>query len=515
MPPDVPRAFALANADVWTMAAPGDRAQGLLVEGGRLRSVGEERAILRAAHAAGAPVHDLGGRVVLPGLIDSHTHLVHQGLLRQRVDLRDTHSKQAALARVGRAATTHRGRGPLIAERWDESRWRERAWPQRDELDAITTRFPLILRRIDGHVAVANTTAARVLEGRLPGVDVERGLLVEEASLYLNRVWPARVPDSLRAALEAQRLALALGVTTVHDFVIPNYLAAFARLRRRGRLRLRVCASVHAGDLPSARTPVADDRLWLAGVKAFADGSLGGHTAALHRAYADQPGNRGRLNWSDAALGRLVRAAARAGRRPSLHAIGDRAIDQVLNAYETLAPARRVRLRPRLEHFEVHTDEQVERARALGVVVSMQPNFVGEWSRRGGLYHRRFGDDRYRRNNEFRRIRDAGAHLAFGSDCMPFDPWWGLDAVVHAPHAGQRLGLEEALHAYTAGSAYGVGREKELGRLTPGRRADLVVVRRLRAGRPGELARTRVDATLVEGRWVEGRIPRRWPRTRA
>jgi predicted amidohydrolase YtcJ len=507
----VASAFALVHADVWTLAEPGAREEALLVEGGRLTRVGDERAVLRAAHQRQARVVDLKGRRVVPGLIDSHTHLIHQGLLEDRVDLAGARTRAAALTRVRRRAAAHRGPSPLIAERWDDSAWPDPRWPTRDELDAITTRFPLILRRVDGHVAVANTPALRALDGWLPGVDVGRGLLVEEASLRLNEVWPTPVPRGVRAVRATQEMALRLGVTTIHDFVVPGYLRAFQAVAAAGRLRIRVQATPYVETLDAwsqtgIETGFGGGHLRAGGVKLFADGTIGGHTAALRQPYGDEPTNQGRLNWSDAQLGGHVETAARAGLQPSIHAIGDAAIDQVLAAYARLEAGRRRRLRPRIEHFEVHDRDQVDRARDLGVVLSMQPNFVGAWSRRGHLYHQRFGDDRYRRNNEFRSIRRLGARLAFGSDCMPFDPWWGLESVVRAPHPAQRLPLEEALSAYTLGSAYGLGREDELGSLEPGKRADFLVVQG-EWQRPGGLSGTHVRATVVGGRTEHGRLP--------
>jgi len=501
--------WAVVNADVWTLEAPQARAEALLVEDGRIARVGEERAILRRAHAQGGRVSDLQGRRVIPGIIDSHTHLVHQGLLQDRVDLAGAKDRRAALARVRRAAKAHRGREPLIAERWDESTWPDAKWPRRDELDAITTRFPLVMRRVDGHVAVANTPALDALEGKLAGVDRDRGLLVEDASLRLNEVWPTPVPRGAKAVLEAQELALRVGVTTVHDFVVPGYLRAYQAVQRQGRLKIRVQATpyvetLHAWTQTGLETGFGDGHLRTGGVKLFADGTIGGHTAALRKPYGDRPDDHGKLNWTDAQLQHHVDAAAHAGLQPSIHAIGDAAIDQVLGAYARVPAAQRRRLRPRIEHFEVHSRDQVERARELGVILSMQPNFVGAWSRLGALYHQRFGDDRYKRNNEFRTIRRTRAHLAFGSDCMPFDPWWGLESVVRAPHAGQRLPIEDALRAYTLGSAYGLGLEAHRGSLGPGKDADFLLVE----GdwkRPGGLARTRVRATVIGGKTVQGR----------
>lgn len=500
------RGLALLNADVWTLDPRNGHQEAVLVEDGRIRLVGEERTVARRAHTAGHPSHDCQGLTLLPGLIDSHCHLVHQGLLEHRVDLRNTRSKSEALERVRKALPRHRGPAPLLAERWDESRWKERSMPTRADLDALSRKVPIILRRIDGHFAVGNALACELLKDRVEGVDPETGHLVEEASLNLNQVFPSPPAQVARAIRSAQARALELGVTGVHDFVVRAYLRGYAAAHRAGALRLRVRATPYVESLDALvrtglPTGFGDDQLQLGGVKVFADGSLGGHTAALGQAYEDAPGDRGRLNWGDATLRGFVEAAVGADLQPSIHAIGDAAIDQVLGAYEQVPAAARRRLRPRIEHFELHTAEHVRRARRLGVVLSMQPNFVGEWSRPGGLYAKRLGRRRCVRNNEFRRIVDAGARLAFGSDCMPLDPWFGLHGCVHAPYPGQRLRLEEALRAYTAGSAWGLGWERTTGALRPGLRADLALVA-ADWKRADGIRNARVEATMVDGAWA-------------
>lgn len=493
------RPLAVVNADIRTSDPANPRQEAMLVERGRIAAVGAEAKILARARRVGARVLDVRGRTVTPGIIDSHTHLIHQGLLRRRLDLRGTTSLESALRRVRRSLRHHPKGEVLLAERWDESRWKEKRYPHRSDLDAISATVPIILRRVDGHVAVGNAAACRLLEGRTPGVNADSGLLVEEASLNLNQLFPTPVATTREALRLAQRQALRLGVTTVHDFVVPNYLRAYGDLRRRGELVLRAHLSLYVEYLDGLeRTGFSrgcgDDRLRLAGVKLFTDGSLGGHTAALRRPYRDE-GGLGRLNWTDDALKGIFRRAHDMDLQVSAHAIGDAAIDQVARSYASLGRAVRAR-RHRIEHFELHTPETVEAARRLGLVLSMQPNFVGEWSRPGGLYHRRLGPTRFRRNNQFRRLLSGGIHLAFGSDCMPFDPWFGIESCLTAPYAAQRLSLDQALAAYTRGSAWGLHREKDLGVLRAGAHADFLVLD-LDPQRP---SRTRVRRTFVGGR---------------
>jgi predicted amidohydrolase YtcJ len=239
---------------------------------------------------------------------------------------------------------------------------------------------------------------------------------------------------------------------------------------------------------------------WLqdGGLKVFLDGSLGGHTAYLRQPYDDGPGHghghgdgheghshgdgRGTRVWTDDELDRHFGAAHDAGVQVHAHAIGDGAIDQGLEAFERLAARSGLEgkgwggnaLRHRFEHFEIVHDDQLERAVRLGIVSSSQPNFVGEWSAKGGMYHARLGD-RFLLNNRFRTFKEAGLPLAFGSDGMPFGPLPGLASAVHHPDGAQRLEPLEAAWHYTWMAAWSL-HWPQLGHLAPGNPADLVVL---------------------------------------
>lgn len=493
------RGFALTNARIYTSDPAQPRADAILVLGQTIAAVGSENVVLAKARKAGVTIRDLGGKSITPGIIDSHTHLVHQGLLRERLDLRETKSLADALELVRRGVKRQKTVDLFLAERWDESRWKEKRYPRLNELNEISMTIPIVLRRVDGHIAVANDVACRILSPLTPGVDSVNGLLIEEASLNLNQLFPSPVDQTERALGHAQKQALGLGVTTVHDFVVPNYLRAYQRLHARGRLGIRAHLSLYVEYLDGLERAGlgagwGDDRLRLHGIKLFGDGSLGGHTAALHEPYHDTAG-RGKLNWTDAALGDAFRRAHASDLHISAHAIGDAAVDQIARTFRSLKGTRR----HRIEHYELHTDESIDILRRHHLVASMQPNFVGEWSRPGGMYHKRLGTSRNRHNNEFKRLLKEGIALAFGSDCMPFDPWFGLESCVKAPFSAQRLSFDEALAAYTRGSAWGIGRERDLGVLKPGFLADLNVV----ALDPRKPSKTRVLETYVGGRRVE------------
>ena len=237
---------------------------------------------------------------------------------------------------------------------------------------------------------------------------------------------------------------------------------------------------------------------WLrdGGLKVFLDGSLGGHTALLREPYEDRkgaadlhtghghgPGPTGARIWSDDEVSQHFGRAHAAGVQIHAHAIGDGAIDQGLAAYSRLAALNDLegpgwggnRLRHRFEHFEIVHEDQVRRCAELGIVSSSQPNFVGEWSAKGGMYEDRLGS-RYRLNNRFRAFKEAGIPLAFGSDGMPFGPLAGLQSALHHPDLSQRLAPDEAAWHYTFMAAWSLHWEDEIGSLQAGHRADLVIL---------------------------------------
>ncbi len=500
--------FALVNADVWTMRSLGDRAEAVVVHRGRFEFVGREDRAMTKARKLDLEILDVDGCRILPGMIDGHTHLVHQGILARRVDLDTVKTRSGALRKVREAAKDAKPGELVLAERFDESTWTdEKEWPTKAELDRISDEHPIIVRRIDGHVAVANSIAMEEVARVLDGVDKQRGWLVEQASLELHRVYPTPVPHATEAAATAQKLAVEKGITSVHDFVHPMYFRGWQTLHRRGKLRLKVTATPYVQAMEGMldlglETRFGAPPLRLGGVKLFADGSIGAHTAALTKEYGDDGGNLGRLNYTEEQLQEIFDQAQDGGLQISVHAIGDAAIDQVLERMELLPKKDRERLRHRIEHFEMGRQEHWQKANDLGLVVSMQPNFLGgDWSEKDGMYSDRFGDKRYKETNQLRKMYDDGIPIAFGSDCMPLDPWFGLEQTVNAPFPAQRLKIEEALECYTKNAAFGIHADKDRGVLEKGRAADLIVVE----GdwkKEGGIAATKVHATAIDGQWV-------------
>jgi hypothetical protein len=233
-------------------------------------------------------------------------------------------------------------------------------------------------------------------------------------------------------------------------------------------------------------------------VKLFADGSFGARTAALFEPYRDDPTEGGMLIHPPRELRDLVAGIHGAGFQAAVHAIGDRAIELVIETIEAVAPDRGPR--HRIEHAELLHPEHIERMARHGIVASCQPNFVGQWSRPGGLYETRLGFERNARNNPYREIVEKGVALAFGSDGIPYGPLEGIHWAVNAPFAIQRLTVDQAVAAYTTGGAVAGFQEREQGSLAPGRLGDAVVLERDPWREPDRIREGGVAMAIVAGR---------------
>ncbi|MGQ9477828.1 MAG: amidohydrolase [Candidatus Bipolaricaulia bacterium] len=495
----------LVHGRVHTLGEPGT-AGAIAISSGRISAIGRDEEV-RALASPGTRVIDLGGRTVLPGFIDAHTHLVSTGLAGTvYLDLSGAHSLSALLEMI-RTAREERVSGEwLIGRGWEESRWPEKRYLMRQDLDRVAPDRPVALFRVDGHLLSVNSKALELvkLPEELAGqADLERGLLWEEAAWWFHEQIEPGQEELERAILAGVRSAHSLGLTSVHDIVKPGYLRAYQSLRAKGQLKLRVYLNLRVEAVRSLfatglRTGFGDEWLRLGGVKLFADGSLGAGNAALSEPYLDREG-RGKLNYDDEELFRTVVEAHEQGWQVLTHAIGDRAIEQVLRAYELagVEPADRYRI----EHFELVSDEQLERAARLGLIASMQPNFL-KWARPGDMYETRLGKGRTSRIGPHRSVFEAGIKLAFGSDCMPLGPLFGINQAVNAPYPAQRLTVEEAIRCYTLGGAYASFEEGSKGSLEPGKLADLVVLSSDPFEQPSSIEEIRVEMAFVGGELV-------------
>ncbi|HEX2032205.1 MAG TPA: amidohydrolase family protein [Actinomycetota bacterium] len=429
-------------------------------------------------------VVDLPGTTILPGFVDAHVHLSGTGMALDGLDLSEARSPQelVALARDHAAGRS----GPVLGQGFDETAWVQGALPALEDLDEISGE-PVILVRTDGYLSLANSAAlSAAVVHDLAGVERDAqgrptGTLRHEANAHAQRWYFDSLPDAAieEAQLRAAGLAASRGVTCLHEMAIPD---------KRGRRDVDVLLR-HLDDLPAdVITYIADRDLPYVidhgqpriGGDLFLDGSIGARTAALVEPYVDAD-DRGSLSYEDDDLAEFLHNAHLAGLQTGLHVIGDAAIEQALRAWERVYGAldsRRRRhfraRRHRLEHFEMASAGQVERAAALGLAISVQPGFDAAWGHQGGMYEQRLGRDRAWRMNPFATLVARGLEVGGGSDTpvTPLDPMLGIWALENHHDPEQRMSRDAAVRMYTIGGAR-LGHLEKKGRLEPGAAADL------------------------------------------
>jgi predicted amidohydrolase YtcJ len=487
------------NGIVRTLDPAGPEARWVLVEDGVIRRAGNGEPLV----TDGVRRFDLQGRVLVPGFCDAHVHLTWIATALLGPDVSGSESVDDLLSKL--AAWQGGGRGPadawIVGDGFDESTWGEKRLPRRSDIDRVEKSRPVLVKRVCGHVGVLNSAALAAVEAG-PHTDQASGRIAESDLWALN--------DRLRP--DAQRLAQVLpqvfarlhehGVTAVHDVTSPEMLRALQIANAKNPLPLRVSCALPVTHLEALKScgvaaGMGDSRLRLLGVKIFVDGSLGAHTAYLREPYADEPTTSGTPLHAPEELDAFARAANEAGLQLMIHAIGDAALERVLDAVRPhVEPGNGAR--HRLEHVELTPPDLVARLAESGLYACVQPNFAGRWSQPGGMNEQRLGA-RLEHCNVYRTLLDAGIPLAFGSDCMPLGPLYGLQSAVRHPIAEQSIEPTTALALYTQKAAALVQGESRFGAIRSGMNADLAVL----SSDPTDaeaLARAQVAATFVAGR---------------
>ncbi|MBN1260441.1 MAG: amidohydrolase [Anaerolineae bacterium] len=518
----------LENGRIFTGVKSHPWATALAGAGGRIVALDE--AALAWKDAPGSVAENLGGATVLPGLVDAHIHLLWYALSLQEIPLRDL-SRAALLRSVADKAHSVEPGTWILGRGWDNNIWSDTRFTTAAEIDAWVPDHPVLLIAKSAHAAVANSLALRLAgitgdaedppRGRL-GRDVHgapNGMLFEHAIKIVQAAAPSPTLAEAIAALQiVQRRLLAAGITGVHDMDGGVAFAAFQALHAEDRLALRVVKYLRIDSFDALlqtglRSGFGDARLRFGGLKLYVDGALGSRTGALLEPYVGEPDNTGLLTLDREHLAVIARQAASNGIAMAIHAIGDRANRVVIDVLEEVAPLNPA-LRHRIEHVQLVTPDDSARLGRLGVVASMQPIHAPH----DRAMAERYWGARTRYAYAWRMVKEAGATLAFGSDAPieVFDPWAGLYAAVtrrherdgspgpQGWHPEQCLALEEAIIAYTWGSAYAAGLESHLGRLWPGYIADLIVLNEnVLAVPPEALLQTCVQRVMVAGNWVD------------
>ncbi len=529
----VPADLVLVSAKIWTGDPAHPSAQALAVRDGRIVAVGGNSEIEGLRGPATRVIQGRGLRVV-PGFIDSHTHMTMGGFNLLAVDLRTTRDEADFTRKLAEFVKT-RPAGQWITDgAWDHQQWAVPRLPTRALLDPATGDRPTCLARQDGHMVACNSLALKLAKITRDTPDPPGGVIVRDASgeptgvlkdSAMDAIWKVRPPRTLEelvAALSAaMKRATELGVTSIQDLPgNPRDLDAWEEFRRSKKMTVRVNYRPSLSEWEIARDRRAamknDEWLRVGGVKGYADGSLGSGTGLFFEPYTDDPKTSGVFAAEAIPLSTMegrVAGADRAGLQIEIHAIGDRANAEILDLYERVAKKNGARDRRfRIEHAQHLRASDIPRFVKLGVVASMQPYHAiddGRWA------EQRIGRERCKTTYAFRSLLDAGARLAFGSDwdVAPLSPLSGIDAAVTRRTidgknpAGwfpeQRITVEEALRAYTSTAAWAAFEENEKGSLSPGKLADFVLLSADPLSiRPDQIERASVAMTVVGGRVV-------------
>jgi len=469
------------------------------------------------------------GQTLIPGFFDAHGDVMDMGFGALTLDLSDTTSLAGALAKIAQYAADNPGRQWIMGSGWNQEVWGLGRFPTAAELDAAVADRPVFLSRVDGHAAWVNGAAMQAAgisaASKSPsGGNIIRiggkpsGVFVDAAMGLFSDAIPAPRPVERDLALgKAQDILLANGVTSIADMgTTMQDWQSFRRAGDKGQLKVRIIS--YAAEIenmiaiggPAPSPWLYDDHLKLAGVKLYVDGALGSRGALLKQPYADMPGESGLAMLTSAQLKNKMSRAAMDGFQTAVHAIGDKANDEVLTAIEELRDTYKGDRRWRVEHAQIIDPVDIGRFAATGTIASMQP--VHQTSDRL-MAEARLGNGRLNGAYAWKSLLDSGAVLAFGTD-VPVEsssPFPGLAAAMTREDAAgqpfggwmpaERLSREQAWRAYTIGAAYAAFAEDRLGSLEPGKRADFLIIDQdILLATPAQIRQMQVLQTWIGGK---------------
>jgi predicted amidohydrolase YtcJ len=525
------------KAKIVTMDNHGQVAEAMAVRGSRILAVGSDAEITACANER-TKVLDLGGKTILPGLIDVHTHAIDwaKAILRDEIDANFPKVRTVAdiVEKVRQRAEAAELGEWIVGYGWDDAKLEERRYVAKQDLDPVSPENPVYLVHVSGHLSLANSAALKLAgitadtqdpEGGLierDAVGEPTGILKDTAMPMVARLLPGDPPDlPSRAAKVVSERALGVGLTTIHDiWVSPEDMRGYQEAYQSGDLKVRVQMVPGVRNIEDAETLAAqglhtgfgNDHLKLGAVKLFTDGGMGARTVAIYDPpVAGEADNYGLLLWWDSDdLQKAHKTLAEAGWQIVTHAIGDRAIDQALDSYQVVMKELDLtEPRFRIAHCGISTPAIQKRLRELKVMVDGNPSFI-YWI---GSWFLKYGPERVRWSYPGKSYFDNGIVAGAGSDVgvTPISPWWGIWAGVvrREMNSGELLAPEErltvpqVLQLYTKNGAYIGFEETEKGSLELGKLADFIVVDRDVLSVPhDELKDVQVLMTFVGGKLV-------------
>jgi predicted amidohydrolase YtcJ len=514
------------------------RAEAMAVRGDRVLAIGGNGEIMKWKGTQ-TQVIDLHGQLVMPGFNDAHVHLAEAGFQKLSVNLVGVRSLDEFRQRIRERVMNAAPGEWITGGGWDETLWPVKTPPSRWDVDEVSQGHPVFLQRVDGHIAVANTKALQLASVTVASRDPEggkidrdesgtpSGILRETARDAVFAIIPKATHEKRRQGImQALADAARWGITSAQDNSSWEDFQVYEELEHEGQLTLRINewlpfdASVDGLKAMRDSHPRSDNMLHTGMLKGFMDGSLGSHTAALLQPYADDPRNSGLPRYDAEKLNEMTEERLAEGFQIGFHAIGDRGVQMALDAFAGAEEAVREQapkssntnndFRLRIEHAQVTTPAEIQKFKNLKVIASMQPNHLltdMNWAQN------RLGPERAAHSYAWAEFLSKGVALAFGTDypVEPITPFRGLYAAVTRQsedgkkryYPEQRLTIDQAIAAYTVGSAYAEFAEKEKGSLQPGMLADFVVLDRDITSIPAEkILDTKVLRTVVGGKTV-------------
>lgn len=539
--PNMPKAdLVLFNGRIWTGAGRAGEPEptALAVSGDIIMAIGSDAKIMPRVGPATQAL-DVGGRRIIPGITDSHTHIISGGFSLSRLQLREVKGREEFIAAVGESAKQKKPGEWVLGGRWSVESWAKPESPNRRWIDPVTGETPVFLNRMDGHSALANSAALKLagIDAKGPadpvGGEIERdpttkeptGILKDAAmGLVSKRIPEPTLENRIEALGQAMKHANSVGITSVHDMSDIEDLDAFLKTAEDRKLTLRVFSYIQVdewgksliGAMGWADRTAGIKKFQVKGLKGYMDGSMGSRTAYMHDPYADVHAEavhpRGQLTAfaAEKNFAMEVSDADSAGLQLAVHAIGDEAIHQLLNTYEKARDTnRRAESVFRVEHAQHILPLDIPRFASPSLVASMQPLHKAD---DGRYVEKVLGKERMKGSYAFRSLLDSGATLIFGSDwpVVSLNPFLGIDAAVNAKTlAGnvwmpeQSLNVEEALRAYTTTPCKAIRMDGGMGTIGMQKIADLVVLNDDPFTIPKEkLAEVTVWRTIVGGRVV-------------